>query len=68
MRRANILSACVGVRTPIPFSISNLLYFLYVRACHMVNQSEVNEMFFENTIDMDAPGLESYDGRCINVN
>ena len=45
-----------------------MLYFLYVRACHMINQGEVNEFVFEDIVDEDAPGLESYDGRCINVN
>ena len=34
----------------------------------MVNQGEVNDVFFEDTTDVDAPGLESYNGRCINVN
>ena len=34
----------------------------------MINQGQVNESVFEYIIDVDAPGLESYDGRCINVN
>ena len=60
--------ACVGVRIPIPLSLSNLLYFLYVHACDMINHGELNEFVFEDIIDVDPPGLESYDRRRINVN
>ena len=59
--------ACVGVRIPIPFSTSNLRYFLYARTCHIIHQGKVNDMLFEDTINNDAPGLYGYDGRCIDV-
>ena len=67
IRRANILIACVGVRIPIPLSISNLRYLLYGGTCYIVHQGKVKDILFEDTIDIDAPGLEGYDGCCIDV-
>jgi hypothetical protein len=64
---ANILIACLGVRIPIPLSISNLRYFLYVRARRIVNKGTLDKAFSEDTIDADAPCLESYNERCKNV-
>ena len=43
-RRTNILITCLGVRIPIPFSISNLRCFLYGQAGHIINQGVVNEV------------------------
>ena len=34
----------------------------------MINQGQVNESVLEYIIEVDAPGLEGYDGRCINAN
>jgi hypothetical protein len=44
-----------------------LRYFLFVRARRIANERTVNKIFSEDTMDADAPGLESYDGRGINV-
>ena len=59
--------ACLGVRIPIPLSISKLPYFLYVCAHCVVNQGAVSEILSSDTIEVNAPRLESYDGSCINV-
>jgi hypothetical protein len=58
--------ACLGVRIPIPISINHFRYILYVRA-HRIIIKAVSEMFLEDTIDGDAPGLESHYKRCRTV-
>ena len=42
-------------------------YFLYVRARRIVNIGTLDKAFPEDTIDADAPCLESYNERCKNV-